>query len=202
MKDSIIDKKLPLFIPHSSTTTAVNKTGSWRFFHPKYEEKTAPCSAACPVGQDIPRIEMLAARGQLKDAWQTILSENPFPAVCGRVCFHPCEGVCNRAGMDDPIAIHHLERFLGDASISPYVFFPFGAGSRICIGQNLSGAITQSFLKCVHGKLKFALVDLQEPALKTEITLRPKKPIIVKVQRAHSGTKKATPEGMAEVDWS
>ena len=118
MKDPIIDKQLPLFIPHSSTTTAVNKTGSWRFFHPKYEEKTAPCSAACPVGQDVPRIEMLASRGQLKDAWQTILNENPFPAICGRVCFHPCESDCNRAGMDESIAIHHLERFLGDTAIA------------------------------------------------------------------------------------
>ncbi len=117
MKDSIIDKQLPLFIPHSSISTAVNKTGSWRFFHPTYEEKTAPCSAACPVGQDIPRIEMLASRGQLKDAWQTILDENPLPAVCGRVCFHPCENVCNRANMDAPVAIHHLERFLGDAAL-------------------------------------------------------------------------------------
>ena len=118
MKDPLIDKQLPLFIPHSSMSTAVNKTGSWRFFHPKYEEKTAPCSAACPVGQDIPRIEMLAARDQLKDAWQTILTENPFQAVCGRVCFHPCEGACNRAHMDDPIAIHHLERFLGDSALN------------------------------------------------------------------------------------
>ncbi|MEE4261654.1 MAG: FAD-dependent oxidoreductase [Desulfobacteraceae bacterium] len=118
MKYSTIDKQLPLFIPHSSITTAVNKTGSWRFFHPKYEEKTAPCSAACPVGQDIPRIEMLTSRGQVKDAWQKILNENPFPAICGRVCFHPCESACNRAGMDDPIAIHHLERFLGDAAIT------------------------------------------------------------------------------------
>ena len=97
MKDPIIDKQLPLFIPHPSISTAVNKTGSWRFFHPKYEEKTAPCSASCPVGQDIPRIELLASRGTLKDAWQTILAENPFPAVCGRVCFHPCESACNRA---------------------------------------------------------------------------------------------------------
>ncbi|MEJ2285044.1 MAG: FAD-dependent oxidoreductase, partial [Desulfobacterales bacterium] len=118
MKDTIIDKQLELFIPHSSTSTAVNKTGSWRFFHPKYEEKTAPCSAACPLGQDIPRIEMLASRDQHKDALKVILDENPFPAVCGRVCFHPCEGACNRAHMDDPIAIHHIERFLGDRAIS------------------------------------------------------------------------------------
>ena len=118
MKDPIIDKQLELFIPHSSISTAVNKTGSWRFFHPKYEEKTAPCSAACPLGQDIPRIEMLASRDQHKDALKVILDENPFPAVCGRVCFHPCEGACNRAHMDDPIAIHHIERFLGDRAIS------------------------------------------------------------------------------------
>jgi NADPH-dependent glutamate synthase beta subunit-like oxidoreductase len=110
--------RTPLFIPHSSTSTKANKTGSWRFFHPKFDEKTAPCSAACPLGQDIARIEMLTSWGLLKDAWQTILNENPFPAICGRVCFHPCESACNRATMDEPIAIHHLERFLGDTAIS------------------------------------------------------------------------------------
>jgi hypothetical protein len=47
MKDPLFDNQLPLFIPHSHTSTAVNKTGSWRFFHPKYDEKTAP--AAQPV---------------------------------------------------------------------------------------------------------------------------------------------------------
>ena len=111
-------KPIPLFIPHSTTTTAVNKTGSWRFFHPRFHEKTAPCSAACPVGQDIPRIEMLAARGLLKDAWQLIMDDNPFPAVCGRVCFHPCESACNRSHLDAPLAIHQLERFVGDTALT------------------------------------------------------------------------------------
>ena len=117
MKNSSF-KELPLFIPHSHTSTAVNKTVSWRFFHPKYDEKTAPCSAACPVGQDIARIEMLTSSGLLKDAWQLILNENPFPAVCGRVCFHPCESACNRSNLDAPIAIHNLERLLGDTALS------------------------------------------------------------------------------------
>jgi NADPH-dependent glutamate synthase beta subunit-like oxidoreductase len=117
MNDSSFNR-IPLFIPHSSTSTLANKTGSWRFFHPKFDEKTAPCSSACPLGQDIARIEMLTSWGLLKDAWQTILNENPFPAICGRVCFHPCESACNRANMDEPIAIHHLERFLGDTAIS------------------------------------------------------------------------------------
>ena len=115
---SLSFKQIPLFIPHSSVSTQINKTGSWRFFRPKFDEKTAPCSAACPLGQDIARIEMLTSWGMLKDAWQAILNENPFPAICGRVCFHPCENACNRASLDQPIAIHHLERFLGDTAIS------------------------------------------------------------------------------------
>jgi len=59
---------------------------------------------------------MLTTQGLFKEAWETILRENPFPGVCGRVCFHPCEGACNRGEFDDPIAIHSLERFLADTA--------------------------------------------------------------------------------------
>ena len=111
------DEEISIHISQSSITTAVNKTGSWRFVRPKYDEKTAPCSAACPAGEDIARIEMLAAQGLFKAAAETVLLENPFPAVCGRVCFHPCETTCNRAELDEPVAVHRLERFLGDMVI-------------------------------------------------------------------------------------
>ncbi len=103
-------------MPRSTQSTEANKTGSWRYLRPRYEEKTAPCSAACPAGEDIGRIEMLTTQGLFKEAWETILRENPFPGVCGRVCFHPCEGACNRGEFDDPIAIHSLERFLADTA--------------------------------------------------------------------------------------
>jgi NADPH-dependent glutamate synthase beta subunit-like oxidoreductase/Pyruvate/2-oxoacid:ferredoxin oxidoreductase delta subunit len=109
------DNKIPLFLPHSSASTELNKTGSWRYVHPLYDEKTAPCSAACPLGEDIARIELLLSQNLITEAWQTIVIENPFPAICGHVCFHPCENACNRAQLDAPIAIHHLERFIGDA---------------------------------------------------------------------------------------
>ncbi|MGD8961077.1 MAG: FAD-dependent oxidoreductase [Desulfobacterales bacterium] len=109
------DNKIPLFLPHSSASTALNKTGSWRYVHPLYDEKTAPCSAACPLGEDIACIELLVSQNLIAEAWQTIIIENPFPAICGHVCFHPCENACNRAHMDAQIAIHHLERFIGDA---------------------------------------------------------------------------------------
>ncbi len=70
--------EVSIHISRSSITTEVNKTGSWRFVRPKYEEKTAPCSAACPAGEDIARIEMLAGQGLLRAAVETILlSWNP-----------------------------------------------------------------------------------------------------------------------------
>ena len=144
-------KDLPLFIPHSHTSTAVNKTGSWRFFHPRYDEKTAPCSAACPLGQDIASIEMLTSRGLHKEARQQILNDNPFPAVCGRVCFHPCERVCNRRGLDAPVAVHHLERFLGDTAFSgektPELVIKSSRGKKVAIaGAGPAGLSAAYFL--------------------------------------------------------
>jgi NADPH-dependent glutamate synthase beta subunit-like oxidoreductase len=106
----------PLIIPCSYLTTEGNKTGSWRFLKPQYEEKTAPCSAACPSGEDIARIQMLAAQGSFKEAWETIMVENPFPGICGRVCYHPCKLQCNRREFDEPVAIHTIERFLADTA--------------------------------------------------------------------------------------
>jgi len=105
-----------LLLPVSRLTTEGNITGSWRFLRPRFEDKTAPCAAACPAGEDIPQIEMLASRGLFKEAWETILRENPFPAVCGRVCFHPCEEACNRGEYDSAVAVHTLERFLADTA--------------------------------------------------------------------------------------
>ncbi|MCG6534308.1 MAG: FAD-dependent oxidoreductase [Syntrophales bacterium LBB04] len=59
---------------------------------------------------------MLTAQGLFKEAWEVILSENPFPSVCGRICYHPCEGVCNRREFDEAIAIRTVERFLAETA--------------------------------------------------------------------------------------
>jgi len=91
-----------------------NRTGTWRFLRPRYLDKTAPCSEACPVGQDIPKIEILLAQGAFEEAWLRLREENPLPGVCGRVCFHPCERSCNRKEYDEPVSINGLERFLAD----------------------------------------------------------------------------------------
>ncbi len=91
-----------------------NKTGAWRAQRPFYEDKTPPCSAACPAGNDIVAFIQRTAEGDFERAWGLIKEENPFPGVCGRVCFHPCESKCNRGVYDEPIAIHALERFVSD----------------------------------------------------------------------------------------
>jgi len=105
-------KPVPLLIARSSQTTEANKTGAWRFLKPRYNEKTAPCGVACPAGEDIGRIQMLTSQGLFKEAWETVLLENPFPGVCGRICYHPCETVCNRGHFDEAVGIHTVERFL------------------------------------------------------------------------------------------
>ncbi|MGA2401168.1 MAG: NAD(P)-binding protein [Syntrophobacteraceae bacterium] len=109
-------KATPLFIARSHLTTEANKTGAWRFLRPRYDEKTAPCGVACPAGEDISRIQMLASQGLFKEAWETLLVENPFPGICGRICHHPCEAVCNRGRFDEAVAIHTIERFLADTA--------------------------------------------------------------------------------------
>jgi 2-oxoacid:acceptor oxidoreductase delta subunit (pyruvate/2-ketoisovalerate family) len=91
-----------------------NKTGTWRTQRPFYEDKTAPCNAACPAGNDIVSFIQKINQGDVEGAWGLIQEENPFPGVCGRVCFHPCESKCNRGQLDEPIAVHTLERFVAD----------------------------------------------------------------------------------------
>ncbi len=106
---------MPAF-SRSADTMEWNHTGNWRFLRPRYLDKDAPCSEACPAAEDIPLIELLAARGDIAGAWQRIREENPFPAICGRVCFHPCEKACNRGEYDDPVGINSLERHIADSA--------------------------------------------------------------------------------------
>jgi 2-oxoacid:acceptor oxidoreductase delta subunit (pyruvate/2-ketoisovalerate family) len=94
----------------SLRSTAELATGSWRTFRPLYVTRPSPCNLDCPAGTDVRAFLAFAARGDAISAWRTILEHNPLPAVCGRVCYHPCEAACNRAGLDDRIAVHAIER--------------------------------------------------------------------------------------------
>jgi 2-oxoacid:acceptor oxidoreductase delta subunit (pyruvate/2-ketoisovalerate family) len=85
------------------------RTGIWRFERPVFVSRLAPCSEACPLGEDIPAIMALNGKGDFEGAYLKILEENPFPGICGRICFHPCERVCNRGRFDEAVSIKDLE---------------------------------------------------------------------------------------------
>jgi len=104
-------------------------TGSWRYTRPIYEDKTPACNDKCPAGEKVQKYIDLINRGRFKEALETIREDNPFPAVCGRVCYHPCEEACSRDEYDESLGIHHLERFLGDYGISKG--YASGAGKKL-----------------------------------------------------------------------
>lgn len=72
------------------------------------------CQHACPAGIDVPNYVAAIACGNYEKAVDIIRERNPFPAVCGRICIHPCETKCRRGELDDPIAIRTLKRFASD----------------------------------------------------------------------------------------
>ncbi len=89
-------------------------TGSWRNVRPVYKNKTLPCEAGCPAGENIHAYFDLVRQKKYEEAWHKILEDNPLPGVTGRVCYHPCEGKCNRTFYDESAAIHSIERFVAD----------------------------------------------------------------------------------------
>ncbi len=75
---------------------------------------TAPCKATCPAHVSIQGYIALINQGKYREAVDLFREEHPFPGICGRVCHHPCEGICTRGDYDEPLAIRELHRFLND----------------------------------------------------------------------------------------
>ena len=75
---------------------------------------TAPCKTACPAHIAVQGYLRLAAQGRYTEALQLIKKENPFPAVCGRICNHACETECTRGTLDQAVAIDEVKRFIAD----------------------------------------------------------------------------------------
>jgi len=99
-----------------STRTAIHKAFAQAvpnsFLIDKQERP--PCKEACPIGQEAAGYIALIRAGKFAEAIRLIRSKNPLPAVCGRVCYHPCEGQCNRGFVDRPLSIQYLKRFAAD----------------------------------------------------------------------------------------
>ncbi len=92
-------------------------TGALRTRRPEYVDFLPPCNDACPAGENIQAWLALAQAGEFEAAWRELVRNNPMPSIHGRVCYHPCEDVCNRAITDSAVSIHAVERFLGDLAL-------------------------------------------------------------------------------------
>ena len=117
-------REKPFAITLDVGSSRANHTGSWRTERPEYVRATAPCGGACPAGEDVQQWLYHAEEGGYEAAWRTIMERNPFPGICGRVCYHPCETACNRAQLDEAVG-DQLGRTLPRRSGDPRA-----AGSR------------------------------------------------------------------------
>ncbi|MGO8686906.1 MAG: NAD(P)-binding protein [Candidatus Dormibacteria bacterium] len=119
------------------------RAGPVRTRRPQYVDLLPPCNAGCPAGENIQAWLGLVRDGQHEEAWRQLVDDNPLPAVHGRVCYHPCEDVCNRKELDSQVSIHAVERFLGDLALERGWAFPAPAepsGKRVLvIGAGPSG---------------------------------------------------------------
>ena len=82
-----------------------------------HETGTAPCKAACPAHVSVQGYLRMAAQGRYRDALALIKKENPFPAVCGRVCNRRCEAACTRGTVDEAVAIDEVKRFVAEKDL-------------------------------------------------------------------------------------
>jgi len=107
----------PFAITLDVKSSLANHTGTWRSERPVYTDGLPPCNHACPAGEQIQAWLYTAEDGSYEQAWRQLVNDNPFPAIMGRVCYHPCQTACNRAEVDSAVGINSVERFLGDEAI-------------------------------------------------------------------------------------
>ena len=138
-----------------------------RYFRSEYEEHIknkhcragvcqdlfiSPCENTCPANVNVPGYLALIAAGRFIDAYNLIKQENPFPAVCGRICTRPCESKCRRGKTDEAIAVADLKRFVADyahKNEKPYqndLVFPKNGKSVAIIGAGASGLTCAYYL--------------------------------------------------------
>jgi NADPH-dependent glutamate synthase beta subunit-like oxidoreductase len=119
------------------------RSGPVRQRRPVYVDLLPPCNAGCPAGENIQAWLAHAQAGRHEQAWRQLVADNPLAAIHGRVCYHPCESVCNRARLDSAVSIHAVERFLGDLALERGWAFeapPARSGRRVLVvGAGPSG---------------------------------------------------------------
>ena len=119
--------KKPFAITLDVGTSLENRTGSWRTLRPTYVHKLPPCNHQCPAGEDIQGWLFYAESGNYEKAWRHLTRRNPLPSCMGRVCYHTCEGACNRVKLELNTTVKDIEE---EKNTNGYdaVFLAVGAG--------------------------------------------------------------------------
>ncbi len=115
----------------------------------------APCQMTCPAGIDVPTYIALVGEGRYAEAVSVIRRDNPFPWICGLVCTHPCEFMCVRGRMDEPISIMALKGVAAERSYASGDFAdpqpaPFN-GHKVCVIGAGPGGLTAAYYLALQG---------------------------------------------------
>lgn len=121
-----------------------------------HKSGAAPCKSTCPAHISVQGYIKLAALGKYKEALELIKKENPFPAVCGRICPHNCESECTRGHLDEPVAIDDIKRFIADLELQeenrfiPEKLFDYSDKKIAIIGAGPAG-LSCAFYLAIKG---------------------------------------------------
>jgi len=147
-----IFRHFPQAIP---SAFAIDKTG------------ISPCKAACPAGISVQGYIALIAQKRYRDALDLIRQNNPLPAICGRVCHRPCESVCNRAKVDEPVAIDYLKRFVADLDLQdpepPLPPKEEPKGKKVAVVGSGPGGLSAAYYLALKGYEAVIFEALAEP---------------------------------------
>ncbi|MDI6708877.1 MAG: FAD-dependent oxidoreductase, partial [Candidatus Thermoplasmatota archaeon] len=120
-------KNCPVEIPNQFEMNLAPRKAIYRPFPQAVPNKftidkrgISPCRNACPAGVNAQGYIALISQAKFKEALALIREKNPFPAICSRVCHHPCEEECNRKELEEPIAVAALKRFVADWGLEHY----------------------------------------------------------------------------------
>jgi len=114
-------------------------------FENVYETGTAPCKVACPAHIAVQGYIKLASQGKFREALELIKKENPFPAVCGRICPHFCESECTRGNLDEAVSVDEIKKFIADQELKsenrfvPEKLFDYSDKKIAIIGSGPAG---------------------------------------------------------------
>ena len=118
------EKVCPIQVPNQFDQGLRNRKAAYKLYPQAMpsafaieKRGTAPCKATCPAHISVQGYVALVAEGKYGEALKLIKEENPLPAICGRVCHHPCESVCTRGQVDEPVAIDFIKRFVADLDL-------------------------------------------------------------------------------------